>query len=272
MEKQQNEINLREYFRIIWQGKWLILSLFLLSLLLTWIYFGLMKDPIYESEVQIMLNNTEGNYSDPGVASRVIKSNILVGEALKELGQEFSLQSIKNFINNNIKISITDQSLIVKVRHKEPQMAKMILDKIIEKYMVRSRKQFDSIIDAKEEYYISLKQELEELNQRIKMVNENIDMFSSIEDPVQKAIMATDQLDKLDLYNKQKIDILEKLQEVSYDISILKPAEILDQAYMPEEPIDRNIGLKISLIGLLSLVLGVFIVFFKEFITTDIND
>lgn len=49
------EIDLREYIRVLWKGRYLILGLMVIALLITGVYFKLFTSPVYEARATLLI-------------------------------------------------------------------------------------------------------------------------------------------------------------------------------------------------------------------------
>nr|WP_275589226.1 GNVR domain-containing protein [Sporohalobacter salinus] len=104
------------------------------------------------------------------------------------------------------------------------------------------------------------------------MTNETIDKInqSSVE-TLEKSILLDGLASKLNTYQQQRNELLERKYRLKYVLSTYHPFEILNPPYMPEEPVSPNIKLNIAIASVLGLMLGVFIVFVKEFMAESNN-
>ncbi|MEC9488873.1 MAG: Wzz/FepE/Etk N-terminal domain-containing protein, partial [Halanaerobium sp.] len=146
------EIDLREYIRVLWNGKWLIFGLFIAAIFVAGAYSFVIAEPVYETQVTIQLTNAGGLYSNPKTVIQVLKSNNLVSEALKKTDKEFSPAELRNFIQNNIEASNIDGTGIInlEVRGTEPAFIQELAKHVVGQFSELSHEQYQEQIQVLE--------------------------------------------------------------------------------------------------------------------------
>lgn len=287
------EIDLREYIQVLWNGKWIIIGLFIVSVLAAGIVSNYFIAPMYKTEAAIQLTNVQqlpvklesslqqedvksnnelhNNYTDVDNAVKILKSTKLVAPIIKELREEYSTSELKSYIDDNIKVkSDSDQNINITVKSKDPKLAYKLTDSIINNFKAGSEKYYNEIINQQQSYLNTINEEIEELNKRLAKTNETIDKITqSSVGTLEKSILLDGLASRLNTYQQQKNELLEKKYRLNYVLSTYHPLEVLDESYIPKDPVSPNVRLNIAIAGVLGLMLGVFIVFFREFLNEE---
>ncbi|MGM0472077.1 MAG: Wzz/FepE/Etk N-terminal domain-containing protein [Bacillota bacterium] len=271
-EPEYVEIDLREYLEVLWSGKWIIIGLLIIAILTTGIVTQYFMEPVYQTETTIRLTNIEGIYSDSNNAVHILKSTNLISPIMKNLGEDYSQSELVNYIDENIKINNLENTKIIniKINNNEPELAYKLANNIVDKFAVNSRESTKKIITNKKETLQNLKEEKQFIENKIKNTNEEIDNITSNSmKAIEKNILINGLTNKLSSYQEQKNKLLGKINELKNELDSYYDVEILDSPYLPQEPISPNLKLNLAIAGVLSLMIGVFIVFFREFLNQE---
>ncbi|ACL71034.1 lipopolysaccharide biosynthesis protein [Halothermothrix orenii H 168] len=164
MEEKRNydeyEIDLREYIRVLWKGRYLILGLMVIALLITGVYFKLFTSPVYEAratlliipptyktslEVATLPLDTYKNLAmtDTMKADIIekLKLNNIDGESYttSDLGDKMSIEILTGS-NPNRRDSLEAPLIVLKVKSKKPELASKIANTWAELFMEATRK------------------------------------------------------------------------------------------------------------------------------------
>ncbi len=149
IEEDMIEIDLREYLNILWQKKWIIISLFLLAIISSY-FISKSMTKIYQTESLLMIEEQDtedlfseqlsfgsGNQNKIATYSEIIKSRRILEKVIKnlELKNEESNEYISvNSLRNKISINRTGETDLMRlsVTYSNPETAKKIANKTIE--------------------------------------------------------------------------------------------------------------------------------------------
>ena len=267
------EIDLREYIFLLWENKWFIIGLFFIAILGALLFSQFYLSPVYKTEAIIQLSNIDNLYSDSDSVRQIMKSNRLVNPIMDKYDQEYSDAQLNSYIENNIKVSeINNGQIRLSVKNGNPNLTLNITNDIINDFLEQAEESYKKYISRKEKNIKDLKSQIEKIDKRILSVNKGIDKLKESNfEPAEKSILINEQVNLLELLYNQKSDYQEKVRELENEVSGFYSLEVLNEAYLPENPISPNTKLNVAIAGVLAIMLGVFIVFFREFLKEDEN-
>ncbi|AZO93484.1 Wzz/FepE/Etk N-terminal domain-containing protein [Halocella sp. SP3-1] len=267
------EIDLREYILLLWRRKWIIATFLMVFVLAAGIYSFFLIEPVYQSNMVIQLNNIDGVYSEPSTVIQIIKSNKFFKPIMDELNLSYTNNELKSYISGNINITnIKDTNIIrITVNNTDPVIAKKILEKINHRFNQEANGYYDKIINNKKEQLSSLNNELNDIEKNINSIDKEITEINSLstENPVTISLISSSLTSKLDSYLNQKSETMDKIADLKEEILTYYPIMILDTPVLLDSPIRPNKKLNIAIAGVLGLMLGVFTVFFVEFMKEE---
>lgn len=276
------EIDLREYIMLLWNNKWFIGELCITAVLIAFVISSYVISPVFQSSAKIKLSNLEGTYSKTETAAELLKSTDIVSPVFDKLDIDYNLSNLQSYIDGNIDIQIlstlqmTENGmqgdvfggiLELTVKNSDPQIAKSIADEIIDNYKMKSEDDFKNLIRQKEGYTEELNTEIDRIEEQINKSNKILNDIE-IENSNQVLLIANinERLNNLENMKKKYLDTM---QEVNKEINNYYPIIVLNPPYRPENPVSPNVKLNLAIAGVLALMLGVFIVFFKEFMKEE---
>ncbi len=251
------EIDLREYIMLLWEKKWFIGGLFVVAVIAAGLFTSFFMQPVYQTEVTIQLSNSDGLYSNPQSAIQLLKSAEIVQPVMNELGEEFTAAELNGYLKNNISINqIGDTNILnMQVKYNDPLLVKKIASGIVSTFGKKSETYFNNKMEIKKDYLQQLNQELVNLE---KQINEH-----------EANLVSAGQAENLSSLRETKRELLTTRQEVRTELNDFYPLVVLNNPYLPENPVEPNLKLNVAIAGILALMLAVFIVFFKEFMEEE---
>src|SRR6056297_2421947 len=100
------EIDLREYVLLLWEHKYFIIGLTVLSVLFAYLYSANFMVPNYQNSLTVQLSNTKGNYSETESINELLKSDELIVPALKNVDlNSNSINNISTKIISNLRLT-----------------------------------------------------------------------------------------------------------------------------------------------------------------------
>lgn len=271
-EPQQNyydeyEIDLREYILLLWNHKLFIGAFVILAVVAAFLISSFILTPSYETKARIQLSNYEGLYSEPDTAVQLLSSTSLMKKVMADLNIEMSAAKLNTYINNNLSINqIGDTSIIsITVKNNEAQLTLDIAEALIDNFKKGSSQYFQNKLEKEKEYIDKLKNDLNEVDRSLES-NEKL----IAEERKSKNIEAVSILvqESTSLQNLKR-SLNREIENREFELLNFYPLEILDEPYLPENPVSPNTKLNVAIAAVLALMLAVFIIFFKEFMKED---
>jgi succinoglycan biosynthesis transport protein ExoP len=127
MERDMDEISLREIIEIIWNGKWMIILITIIAMLVSGIYSFLVLDPVYNARSTVMVN--QPSEEDPPQLSlqaykEQVENHAIMRSAITKLNltnHDITINTLREKIETEI---IKDTNLIrITVTDNDPKLA-----------------------------------------------------------------------------------------------------------------------------------------------------
>ncbi len=269
---EEYEIDLREYIMLIWNNKWFILGLFMFAVLAAFVVSQYFLTPVYETESLIQLSNVGSLYSEPSYVTGIIKSNRIVEPIMKEYNRDYTEAALRSYINNNITVDNNKSIIKIKVKDSDPEFAEILSNNIIASFSKQAEEQYENYLSNQKKYIALLNNEIKTIEEDIKQTGLNIEQINQLElNPAEKGLLINSQLSRLNQLQTQKSNYIKEVEHTKEEILATYPVKIINQPYLPANPISPNTKLNLAIAGVLALMLGVFVVFFREFMKEEEN-
>lgn len=271
----QDEVNLREYFRIVRKWKWLLIAVVGASMLVTFISSSISK-PVYETSVTVKLSESvQLVYSLPDVLNRAVQDESLIRRVIKDLHLQTSPKSISQGVSAEL---IPNTNLVViKVSYFNPRTAKLIANGIAKRFVEKCndidvkgklvRERMKNIEKKSKQLLKNLRQQLKDINHRyvetekkIAQISEDLTLSNS-----EKALFLQSTVERLNSLEEERLDLLNSIYEIEtadplFDLQMQSETEgetkIVVPANMPASTIKPRVKLKVAIAGVLSLILS----------------
>ncbi len=291
---EEYEVDLRDYIRVIWQKKWIIVGVFLVAVIAAAV-FSFRSPNAYETEALLQLESPPAvkgaQIQMPSVqlALLLLKSMDLIAQTVQELEQA---QITAGWLASNLTISNSQGNLLqLKLKGSiEPTLLKRILEKHIalfeqriaeelkksvERELERVKKEQKRLERQKQRALEPLEKRRDEMLQAIKASQEALRLRGSQVDTIiiwanlsslYSRLQAIEkERDSLIFPIEQQLEDLSFLEEELNGISSLNPLSVINAAFVPQAPIGPNRRLNILIVGALGLLLGVLLAFFVHY-------
>lgn len=261
------EIDLREYIILLWNHKIFIGALVVLAVVSAFLVSNYILAPTYETNAKIQLSNFEGLYSKTDSAIQLLTSTGLMKPVMEDLGNNMSAAELRSYINNNLNLNqINNTSIIsISVKNTDPNLTLKIAEGLIDKFRNNSQEYFAEKLENEREFIAELKTEIEAINKNLE-TNSEVLAESRENNNYETASLLIQE--NASLQNSRK-ELKLLIQQRESKLLNFYSLEVLDAPYLPENPVSPNTKLNAAIAAVLALMLGVFIVFFKEFMKED---
>lgn len=266
------EIDLRELILEIWANKWVICFITLAFILIAGIYSFFIADPVYQANVTIELSNLEGLYSNPANITRYLKSNSLSLPVMRALGYDYSEAGVQKYIANSLTVESSSNSRIIdiKLRNHDPQMARGILEGIVNALKVEAEREYELKIGKLQKDLAYIEMELEDIVKKIADINGEIELIASSSlDATEKSILTVSLIENLNIYVGQKNKLEEQKGEIENKLLNYRPFRFLNETYVQDSPVAPRKLFNLAIAGVLGVFTGLFFVLMKNYLLGD---
>jgi len=267
---EEDEIDLRELWRVLARRKWTIFATMGVAVALTLVYLW-MATPVFEAKALMQIGSIQSKLIDtPSNLKMRLERIYHVND--KNVKKEYpNISAISIPKNTSDLIQLTAQGL-------NNKNAEDIIVKVCKEIESKHEKIILSYIDLKKHYLLTKKSEADHLQKQIEQLSKNLktqdDLLNNIikEDNIQEAsVLAmaySDKLDKLTAlqnFLSSSIDVINQIELSLLPINI-KKTRMVGQIATYDHPVKPKKKLMIAVSLVAGLMLGVFLAFFFEFI------
>lgn len=261
---QEDEIDIREYINVIIKRKKLILAIFLVSVF-TAAIASLMMPKIYEVTSTVQL----GSVNEPLIKSEEAKAIMLNQNLLLTIINELNLKIGVEGIQKAIKISdVTGTNLLkIKIIYPGIDTAIKINDAIVNPLIVQGQGLY-------QERLAIINERLKELDLEIKNAESDIGRTQTLISGIPEAnnISQSDISLRIILlqntlpnYESNLTMLRNQRNGLKFSLSNSKDFKVFDQPIKPKNPVGPKKKQNVLIVGMLSLMFGVFLAFVLEF-------
>jgi uncharacterized protein involved in exopolysaccharide biosynthesis len=268
----EDEIDLRDLLRILWNRKWLIIGCTLLFAIVAYGYSSILT-PMYMADGKIALGNTGHEmYTQAASAKEVILSRDMMMKIIEEFdlknpetGEYLDSERFKN----NITISQIGNTrlLQIEVRMEEPALAQGIAKYIREEFIRQSEVTYLVKRQLVEELH---QQYLKQYEQTVNSLEQNKQALTAIETnseigAAEKDLARVRLLDYI-IKDENTITSLDtQIRSVQAELLSMEGAELFEMAVLPTDPVSPNKMLNLAIGLVLGAMVGVFGAFILEY-------
>jgi len=254
-EIKEEEIDLKDYLKIILKRKRLILGIGLTVTLIT-LLFSFFSPKVYEISTSIEIGKSfEG--SNPLENPIQVKTKI-EEDIYKETQEKFNLK-VENPKNTNL--------ILTKIESKNPEKEKKILEELNKIILEDHQKKLETQISTLSKKEKIIKTKISSLNREKEAIEERVKILEAI--PPQKRTLSekfflSESREKMEWKDQKINNLQEELLSLQKQIATLQPTKVIKEPTISKKPIKPNIILNTICALLLGLFGGIFFAFAKE--------
>jgi uncharacterized protein involved in exopolysaccharide biosynthesis len=262
-----DEIDLRDIFRVLWKRRLLVIGVFLVAALVAGaISFSM--SPVYKVSSIIAV----GNFEDPVYTTQAsAKSIMLSDEFLQEVFEQVRPNATDEFrtFKESVKVEPvkdSDRLIEISIETPEKQEGKKAVENIIWLYANRSA-------DSYNKHRKILTDQLAVTQERLKgidmQINQTSGALQDIQDSsssseVQAEMRFSRTLDRLNGIENQRSALIDKSLDLQKQLELIRNLEVVQPAREPVSPIGPRKALIVAIAGMLGLMAGIFAAFLRE--------
>lgn len=262
VEHLEDEIDLRDYIRVILKRKKVILAVFFVAVITATIVSFLMPK-IYETTSVIQIGSIDGLLINKQEAKEILLSNIFLEPIIKELNLVVSPKQL------NIKIEdIGDTNLLrIKVEYPDPDKVVKINMAVANSFISQSQLIYQQRLSLFNERLKELEVEVKNVQDEIKRTQDLIAQVSTLSGISQQEVGLRIILlqNTLPNYEEHFNNIMNQRNDLKMLLTKAKDFKVTDFPLKPDSPIKPNKKLNIAISGVVSLFIGIFLAFLIEY-------
>ncbi len=270
-----DEIDLRDYIRVIVKRKWVILWIFIICVLSTTIA-SLFMPKIYETDLTIRIGKIARDNNSLRIGKIAGDDNSLISNlnALKVIKERKVLASaIKHFKLDKIDIPALDKMIKVKnikgtdfiqmkMESQYPELAAGILKYVANVFIQQQGEKYNKSIKLTKKEIQESERECADIKTQEKNLSKTLSQLSQGKALSPGLFFIQD---KLVNYENIYSDLQNKIYSLKKGLLDSRPSKIFNPPLVPKYPVKPKKRLMAALSGVLGLMLGVFVAFFMEY-------
>lgn len=284
-----DEIDLRDIFRVLWKRRLLIIGVFVVAVLVAGVIsfamppvyrvsaiiaMGNFEDPVYTSQdsaKSIMLSDEF--LQDPVYTSQTSAKSIMLSD---EFLQEVFAQLDSNATGSGPRVSIesvkvepvkdSHRLIEISVETPEKQEGKEAVEKIIELYAKRSEDSYNKHKKILSDQLAVIQGRLDVMDMEI---NQTLETLRDIQDSsgssaVQAEMRFSHTMDLLGGMGTQRSALIDRSLHLQKQLVLIRNLEVVQPANEPVSPIGPRKTLNMAIGGMLGLMVGILAAFLRE--------
>ncbi|MGM0419989.1 MAG: Wzz/FepE/Etk N-terminal domain-containing protein [Bacillota bacterium] len=266
------EIDLREYIMLLWNKKWLIAGVIIVSILAAWVFSSYFLDETYRTEATLRMTDVSGPYSSPQQIQETLRSASVAGSLLVEFGYEVDTSRYRGYVTNNISVNRIDDTDMINLEVEAPsaEMAHQIAGRLTEAFLEGSEEQFNRWRNRRQNELETYQNRREEYNEQIMAAEEQVQELAETDlDAAARNLIDTSISQRISLYIQEYDRQQERIFEIEDELAEKENAEIVNAAYLPTSPVSPRVTLNMAIAAVLAGMIAVFGIFFVEFLKED---
>lgn len=264
----EDEIDLRDIFRVLWKRRLLIIGVFVVAVLVAGVISFAMP-PVYKISTIIAV----GNYGDPVYASQVSTRVIILSDAfLQEVFEQISPNATEGefrTFRDSVKVgpvTSSDSLLEVALETKNKQEGLKAVEKIVWLYANRSEDSYNRQKKILSDQLADTQERLDVINIEI---NQTREALQGIQDStgssgVQEEMQFSRTLDRLNVMEAQRTALKDRILDLQKQLVLIRNQMVIQPAIDPISPIGPRKALIVGIAGILGLMVGIFAAFLRE--------
>ena len=264
-EIKEEEIDLKDYLKIIQKRKWLVLGIGLTVTIVTFL-FSFFSPKVYEISTSIEIGKPfeeslpkNSNQEESNLLENPIQVKTKIEESVyKEIQEKFNLK-VENPKNTNL--------ILIKIESKNPEKEKKILEELNKIILEDHQKKLETQISTLSKKEKIIKTKISSLNREKEAIEERVKILEAI--PPQKRTLSerfflSESREKIERKEQEINNLQEELLSLQKQIATLQPTKVIKEPTISKNPIKPNIILNTICALLLGLFGGIFFAFAKE--------
>lgn len=266
-----DEIELRDLIRPLWRRRWLILAVFVLSVLVAGVW-SFMTAPVYQVYMLMSLGKYDSPiYTSPGPAREVIISDDFIREVVEKLELEIPDEEFREF-KRSIKVEpVSDANMLkISIETKDRAQGKAVLQQIFNSFYGKSLPVFERQQQLLKKQLNTVQTALDQVENNIRSTAETLQQIESgSAGNLDRDFRRSQLLESAQGFEQQRLALLDRTLGLQKDLNAMETAQVIRSPREPVYPIKPNKKLNVALAGVLGLMVGVFLAFGLEYVRNN---
>jgi len=266
----EDEIDLRDIFRVLWKRRLLIIGVFVAAILMAGVISFAMPS-VYKISSII----TVGNFDDPVYTSQASMKNVILSdefaqEVFEQISPNATWSEFRTF-KDSLKVEPvrdSDRLIEISVETKNKQEGLKAIEKMIWLYANRSEVSYNRQKKILSDQLAVTLQRLDVIDLEINQTQEALQGIQDLtgSSAVQGEMQFSRTLDRLNGMQTQRSALIDRRLELQKQLVLIRNLEVVQPATEPVSPIGPRKDLIVAIGGMLGLMVGIFAAFLREWL------
>lgn len=264
----EDELYLRDIFRILWRGRYLIIGIFIIAVLAAGVISFAIMSPIYKASCIVAL----GNYGDPIYTSQDLAATVMLSDeylldVIEQLNFDVPPDEFRRF-KNGIKIAPVQESsnlLAISAERENGQECVEIVETIVGLFVERSEDNYNKYTKLLYDDLASTQERLEFVETDLSQTREAfVELSNAPGDPMsENELRVSRTLDLLNSQESRRSSLLDHELDLQKQLTLLTHLEVVQAVRAPVAPLKSQKVLMVAVAGMLGLMVGVLAAFLR---------
>lgn len=263
-----DEIDLRDIFRVLWKNRLLISGIFLIAVVVAGVASFAMPSVYRVSSII-----APGNFYDPIYTRQdIVTSMMLSDEFLREVFEQIHPNATERTLGEFketvkvVPVKNSDELIEISVETPEKQEGKMAVEKMIWLYAKRSENSYQQNKNVLSNELNATKERLDVLEMGLNLTLETLTDMQDSSDPssMQTELRFSRALDYLSGMETQHSALIDRSLDLQKQLMILRHVDVVQMVREPDSPIAPRRTLIMAIAGIVGLMIGIFAAFLRE--------
>ncbi len=252
-----DEIDLREYLRILWRRRHTVGAVTLAAVLAA-VLFSLLSSPVYEAEALIQLSEESAPaYANPASAAQVLRNPSFLDGIARAAGLAVTGRGLRNLVKVD---SVRDTRMIrLRVRYKDARQAEELTSAISLAFVARASVRVQEKRKPLEARLDSVNAQLAEIQRILQLTRATLSRLQ------QGSTLSGEDRGFLRSLTLYAMWLQDTQRELTAKLASLEPPTLVEAPSVPLEPVASRMGVNVLLIGILGLMSGCTLAFVLEY-------
>jgi uncharacterized protein involved in exopolysaccharide biosynthesis len=263
-----DEIDLRDIFRVLWKRRLLIIGVFVAAVLVAGV-ISLSMLPVYTVSTIIAVGNFEDPvYTSQASARSIMLSDEFLQEVFGPLGPNATGSEFMAF-KGSVKVEPvkgSDKLIEISVETPERQEGLKAVEKMVWLYANRSEDSYNKQKKILSDQLAVTQERLDVIDMEINQTREALQDMQDSSGPseVQAEMRFSRTLDRLSGMETERSAQIDRSLDLQKQLELIKHLEVVSPAREPVSPIGPRKILIVGIAGMLGLMVGIFAAFLRE--------
>lgn len=271
----EDEIDLRDIFRILWKRRHLIISVFMIAVLMAGVISFTMPSIYRVSSIVAM-----GNFEDPVYTTQASAKGIMLSDQfLMDVLQQLPNSTMSDFrkFKGSIKVESvkeSDRLIEISVETPDKREGKIAVEKMVLRYSNISADSFNRYKKALSDHLAANQNRLDILDMDINITRKELQHAEGGSDSsaLQAEISFSRAMDRVNSMEAQRSALMDRSLDLQKQLDLLRHLEVISPAEEPVSPIGPRRVLMVAIAGMLGLMVAIFAAFLLEGLGSRAND